>query len=71
MDRLDFIKEILTFRRWRRAQNWKGVWFREKSKGIGRQYNKDVGGRNKAVSWQAYGSGGYNKENDEETRSRF
>lgn len=40
-------------------------------KGLGRHYNKDAGRHNKAVSRQAYGSGGHNKENDEEMKRLF
>ena len=40
-------------------------------KGLGRHYNKDVGRHNKAVSGQAYGSGEYNKENNEEMKRIF
>lgn len=40
-------------------------------KGLGRHYNKDVGRHNKAVSGQAYGSGGHNKENNGEMKRLF
>lgn len=40
-------------------------------KRLGRHYNKDVGRRNKAVSGQAYGSGGHNKENNGEMGRLF
>ena len=70
-EQIDFIKNVLTFPRWRRAQIGKVAGDREKLKGLGRHYNKDVGRHNKAMSGQAYGSGGHNKENDEEMKRLF